>query len=71
MEMTVKEAIETTAEILGGIEIPVRDLDRLGEPLAIAMGNLRAVIKALEAQERKAAAEPETEETETEAAEDV
>ena len=59
MEMTVKEAIETTAEILGGIEIPLRDLERLGlsEPLSIAMGNLRAVIKALEDQEKKQAEE--------------
>lgn len=57
MEMTVKEAIETTAEVLGGIEILARDLERYGEPLSIAMGNLRAVIKALEDQEKKQAEE--------------
>ena len=53
-DMSVKEALQVTAELIENISVPVSMADRIARPLCQAVANLRAVIDAIpEAAEEK------------------
>lgn len=51
--MKVKEALEITVNTLSAICVPVGLMQVIGEPIATAIGNLRACIDAIDRDERK------------------
>lgn len=51
--MTLKEAMQTTVDILQGINIPVGLIPQIGEPIAVAIGNLRACIDGINKMEEQ------------------
>lgn len=46
--MTVEEVLEITARQLGGIMIPAELADQIGIPIKRAMGNIQAVLQAIQ-----------------------
>ena len=53
--MTIEEVIKATAEILGGINIPVALTEQVAMPVNIARNNLLRCMKAIELDEKKEA----------------
>lgn len=47
--MTVKEALEHTINTLNGVCVPMALMQTIGEPIATAIGNMRACIDAIDA----------------------
>ena len=45
--MTLKEVLETTIDILGGISIPAGLVDQVGIPIRNAMNNLTLCVQAI------------------------
>jgi len=45
--MTIEEALRATLNILEGIPVRVADFQTIGQPVAMAAGNLRAVLDAI------------------------
>jgi hypothetical protein len=51
--MTVQEVLEITRDMLAGIQVPVGLIKQIGEPVAAAIDNLNACLRAIEG-DRKA-----------------
>ena len=50
--MTLKEALEATAEIIGAVSVPVALQEQIGTPLAAAHANLMECIRAVSEAEK-------------------
>lgn len=61
-QVTVKEVLQATIDILNGINIPVSMLDQIGNPIKVCANNLTECVKAIEAAEPKAEEEESGEE---------
>lgn len=51
--MTLKEAMQTTVEILQSINVPVGLIPQIGDPIAVAIGNLNACIDGINKMEEQ------------------
>lgn len=49
--MTIEEALRATLNILEGIPVRVSDFQTIGQPVAMAAGNLRVILQAIREQE--------------------
>lgn len=50
-EISVKEMLERTADLIGDIVVPVKYADQIARPLCQAVANINAVIAAFDKQE--------------------
>lgn len=64
--MTLKEVLEATIDILGGISIPAALVDQVGIPVRNAMSNLTLCVQAMS--RNKAEKKPEEEDADGQAA---
>ena len=49
---TVKEVIEMTIRSLYGIRVPVEQIEEIGMPISMAIGNLKSCLEAMAEQEK-------------------
>ena len=51
-QMTIRQALEVTKQILDGISVPVSMLDQIGAPLRAASENLGIMIEGIDRAEK-------------------
>lgn len=51
-QMTIRQALEVTKQILDGISVPVAMLDQIGAPLRAASENLGIMIEGIDRAEK-------------------